>query len=180
MVPLRVMGLCSNILFFGYGVSGDLLPIMILHGCLFPLNLLRLVEAVKLRQRIRLMARAEFNISALLPFMTEQRVSGDEYLFHINEEARDIYYLASGRVRIDELEIEIGAGHLVGEIAMFSPERRRTQSVRCLEDCVFFRIGEARILELYAENPEFGLYLVKMIVSRLLRNLDQKKRAEPA
>ncbi|MEQ9326466.1 MAG: cyclic nucleotide-binding domain-containing protein, partial [Rhodospirillales bacterium] len=111
------------------------------------------------------------------PFMTEKRFRAGDHLFRINDEARDIYYLESGKVLVEELGIELGAGEMVGEIAMFSPDRRRTQSVRCLEDCTFLQISEAKILELYAENPEFGLYLIKMIVARLLANME-KKQAE--
>ena len=43
MIPLRIVGLASNFLFFSYGVYGDLVPIMVLHGCLFPLNAMRLM-----------------------------------------------------------------------------------------------------------------------------------------
>ena len=131
MIPLRIMGLVSNILFFSYGAYDHLVPIMILHGCLLPLNLWR---------------------------------RGDP--------ASDIFYLSSGRVRIEELGLDVTPGNLIGEIAMFSPDRQRTQTVTCLQDCLFLAISEEKVLELFSDNPEFGLNLIKMIVNRLSANLE--------
>ncbi|HWK64251.1 MAG TPA: cyclic nucleotide-binding protein [Rhizobiaceae bacterium] len=46
MVALRAFGLTSNIAFVAYGIQADLLPIILLHLALLPLNLIRLGEAV--------------------------------------------------------------------------------------------------------------------------------------
>jgi len=91
--PARIVGLASNFLFFSYGVYGDLVPIMVLHGCLFPLNALRLMQSVRLKRRIHEMAHAEFDVNSLLPFMTERRVAKGEFLCRRGDEAQDIFYL---------------------------------------------------------------------------------------
>ena len=44
MVPLRILALCSNILFFRYGYFDHLHPVLILHAILFPINVLRLAQ----------------------------------------------------------------------------------------------------------------------------------------
>lgn len=173
MIPLRAIGIGSNVLFFIYGYSAGLVPIMILHGCLLPLNLMRLQQALRLKQRLHDIAHAEFDAHALLPFMDERRFAKGTLLFRQGEEAHDIFYLVQGRARIVEINIEIEPGNLVGEIAMFSPQRQRTQTVICEEDCCFFSILEEKILQLYADNPVFGLYLIKMIVARLLGNANK-------
>ena len=41
MVPLRVIGICSNCAFIAYGYLDDLYPVLILHFILLPLNSLR-------------------------------------------------------------------------------------------------------------------------------------------
>ncbi|MEQ8227963.1 MAG: cyclic nucleotide-binding domain-containing protein [Rhodospirillales bacterium] len=173
MIPLRIIGICSNVLFFGYGYSADLIPIVVLHGCLLPLNLLRLQQALKLKQRIHEIAHSDFNVDALLPFMNERTFADGAYVFRQGEEAHDIYYLVQGRAKIVEIDMDIGPGNLIGEIAMFAPQRQRTQSVLCQEDCRFLYISEDKILQLYSDNPEFGLYLIKMIVARLLSNANR-------
>ena len=49
MIPLRVVGIASNVAFMSYalvglayGVFGRLYPILVLHACLLPLNVIRL------------------------------------------------------------------------------------------------------------------------------------------
>ncbi|MEQ8604309.1 MAG: cyclic nucleotide-binding domain-containing protein [Marivibrio sp.] len=176
MIPLRIVAIVSNLLFFGYGLWGDLAPIVILHGALLPLNAVRLHQAVRLRRRLRQIAHAAFDPQALAPFMGERPTPAGAVLFERGDAADAIYYLASGRARVVELDVPLPPGSLVGEIALFAPDRRRTQTVRCESDCLFLRISEERVLQLFAENPEFGLYLVKMMVARLLEN----KARDPA
>jgi len=174
MIPLRVVAIVSNLLFLGYGLWADLTPIMILHAALLPLNGLRLHQAIRLRRRLRQIAHAAFDPQALAPFMREMPTREGATLFAKGDEADAIYYLASGRARVVELDVALSPGVLIGEIALFAPTRRRTQTVRCESDCLFLRISEEKVLQLFAETPEFGLYLVKMMVARLLEN---KQRA---
>ena len=51
MVPLRVTGIASNFAFMTYGFLFGSLPTMILHAILFPLNVYRLSEMLKLIKR---------------------------------------------------------------------------------------------------------------------------------
>jgi hypothetical protein len=46
MVTLRVLALCSNVAFVIYAIEASLWPILLLHAVMFPLNLLRLFEAL--------------------------------------------------------------------------------------------------------------------------------------
>jgi CRP/FNR family cyclic AMP-dependent transcriptional regulator len=71
-------------------------------------------------------------------------------------------------------------GQLIGEIAMFTPDKNRTQSVKCLEKCTLMKITEEKTLQLYSENPEFGLYVTKMMVQRLLSNAGNGPVPNPA
>jgi CRP/FNR family cyclic AMP-dependent transcriptional regulator len=45
MVPLRLIALCSNVAFLVYAGWLHLIPILMLHIALIPVNLLRLVAA---------------------------------------------------------------------------------------------------------------------------------------
>ena len=47
MVPLRAAALCSNVAFLVYGGSLHLTPIILLHGALIPINVCRLVSALR-------------------------------------------------------------------------------------------------------------------------------------
>ena len=44
MVALRSVAIASNLAFIGYGYSGDLMPVLLLHLVLLPVNLARLAE----------------------------------------------------------------------------------------------------------------------------------------
>jgi hypothetical protein len=48
MVPLRVVAIASNIAFMTYAWLDGLTPILVLHGALLPLNLLRLSQLRRL------------------------------------------------------------------------------------------------------------------------------------
>jgi hypothetical protein len=55
MVPLRALGVASNIAFVGYASLAGLWPILVLHSILLPMNTVRLREAIICR---RLLARS--------------------------------------------------------------------------------------------------------------------------
>jgi hypothetical protein len=47
MVPLRLVALCSNFAFLIYAFALDLAPIAVLHGALIPVNIIRLIGALR-------------------------------------------------------------------------------------------------------------------------------------
>lgn len=47
MVPLRLVALCSNVAFLTYAFALHLAPIAILHGALIPVNIVRLISALR-------------------------------------------------------------------------------------------------------------------------------------
>lgn len=47
MVMLRILALCSNVVFVLYAVEASVWPVLLLHVAMFPLNLLRLREALE-------------------------------------------------------------------------------------------------------------------------------------
>jgi hypothetical protein len=47
MIPLRVVALFSNIAFLTYGIGMHLMPVALLHCALIPINLYRLVLAIR-------------------------------------------------------------------------------------------------------------------------------------
>ncbi len=44
MLPLRLTAIASNVAFISYAWANHLTPILLLHGALLPLNLVRLME----------------------------------------------------------------------------------------------------------------------------------------
>ena len=62
---------------------------------------------------------------------------------------------------------------LFGEMAMFTVEGHRTASAFCRGDAHLLAITYEQFEQLYFQNPEFGFYLVRLIVSRFQANLAQ-------
>lgn len=52
MVPLRVLGLASNVAFLAYGLAEGLMPILLLHMLLVPINLYRLEQIPQVRETL--------------------------------------------------------------------------------------------------------------------------------
>ncbi len=65
MIPLRIVALCSNVLFMSYAYFDSLYPVLILHGLLFPINLIRLLQFRALINDVRKAQSDEFPIGKL-------------------------------------------------------------------------------------------------------------------
>lgn len=168
MLPLRALAAAMNVAFavYGYLAGNDLL--WIAHLSQLPLNAFRLIEIWQTRQRAARAMHEDLSIDPLLPFMLEVKRRKGTELFAKGDAAEIMYYIARGSVRVIEIDRVCRAGDLLGEIALFTPERRRTATAICETDCVLFALTGKKATELYLERPEFGLYLVRLITSRLI------------
>jgi CRP-like cAMP-binding protein len=61
-------------------------------------------------------------------------------------------------------------------MALFSAEGRRTASTVCTTDVRLLFITYEQLEQLYFQNPEFGLYLVRLIVQRFEMNVKESAR----
>ncbi len=68
---------------------------------------------------------------------------------------------SSGTCRINEIDVELHPGQLVGELGFLTPEHERTQSVECTEDVEMLTITYDKLSELYFQNPTFGFYFLQ-------------------
>jgi CRP-like cAMP-binding protein len=115
MIPLRLIGIASNVAFMSYallglqyGVFGQLYPILFLHAGLLPLNVIRL-------RQVRRLVHA------------------------------------------------VGAGAVLGEVGLFAAGGTRSLSARCEGDCRVWTITKEKTLELYDQNPKFGMFLIRLV-----------------
>jgi len=73
MLPLRIVGILSNIAFLAFALIEHIVPVILLHGTLLPLNIFRLHQILKLAGEMREASTGELAMDALVPFMTRQR-----------------------------------------------------------------------------------------------------------
>jgi CRP-like cAMP-binding protein len=62
----------------------------------------------------------------------------------------------------------MGSGDLFGEIAIFSPDHRRTSTAVCATEVDIFSLDAEQVRRIYASNPQFALYLIYLIARRLM------------
>lgn len=178
MIPLRTVAISSNVAFLTYGLAGHLYPVAILHAILLPLNLLRLRQMRTLIRRVREASRAEMAYEWLLPLMSHERFPAGHVLFRAGDEARMMYMVLEGTVRLEELNVTVPRGELLGEIGLFSPDHRRMATAICDSEVEVGEIADEKVLQLYYQNPEFGFYLFRLVIQRLLE--DQRPRQSSA
>jgi hypothetical protein len=178
MVPLRWFGVLSNIGFLAYGVLHPTPVMALMHGVLLPINCVRLVEMTRLTRRVHRATRdADRSGLWLRPYMKQSRKKAGDILFRQGDEADHLYILVEGRIEFPETGGSFGPGQMFGEIAFFSPERKRTLSARCAEDCVLLSINFTTMRELYYQNPAFGFEIVGLVAGRLSADIT-RLRAE--
>jgi len=171
MIPLRGVAIISNVAFMLYGFFAGLYPVLALHIVLFPLNILRLRQMRRLITRVRQASGGGYSVEWMLPFMTPEEHKRGDALFRKGDKADKLYYVEGGSIRLPEIGVTLGPGEIIGEIGVFSPHGERTTSAVCEADSRFFVLTHDKVLQLYFQNPEFGLYLVRMIIGRLLERV---------
>ena len=177
MIPLRMVGIASNVAFVTYGVLFGSIPTVVLHTVLLPLNIYRLYEMLRLIKQVEAASKGDMSLDWLKPFMTERAINAGDMLFRKGDRANHLYFVVGGRLHLNEINIDIMPGAVVGELGMLAPERTRTQTLTCTESGAVLEISYEKIEQLYYQNPTFGFYFLRLSTARLFDNI---KRLESA
>ena len=129
MVPLRIFAIGANALFILHaGLQYDWVNVG-LQVALLAVNVYRLWDLRRLLQAIE-QANADTPLKDwLLPHMKKKKIAAGTVLFKKGDMAHELIYIRSGTVRIPEINLALGPGDLVGEIGLFSKDRKRTATV---------------------------------------------------
>ena len=176
MIPLRMIGICSNCMFIIYGSLDGLYPVLVLHLILLPLNGLRLLEILRLTKQVRRAAQGDLNMDWLKPFTSTQRAKSGDVLFRKGDAADAMFFVVSGRYHLTELETDVLTGQVVGELGLFAPDKARTRTLACIEDGELMKISYEQVRRLYHQNSQFGFYFLQLITRRLFENITQLER----
>ena len=170
MIPLRGLAIASNVAFIGYAALGvhegiffKVLPILVLHVALLPLNIVRLSEVRGLTRAIRTMRKTDLPYDFMIPFMSALHCRAGANVFAKDEPASDVYVIKSGSILLPEIGKVIGPGALFGEVAIFSRDAVRTATATCNTDCELLRISGTRILELFYQDRQFSFKIARLL-----------------
>jgi CRP-like cAMP-binding protein len=176
MIPLRITGLAHNVGQIAFGLLAGVYPTVIQHTILLPLNSYRLYEMLRLIKQVKAANTGDHSLDWLKPFMTKRSVTAGETLFHKGDEAGAMYFLLSGQLHVDGINVDLGPGAVVGELGMLAPGRTRTQTVTCTQDAAILEMSYSRIEQLYFQNPRFGFYFLNLSTARLFENIASLER----
>jgi CRP/FNR family cyclic AMP-dependent transcriptional regulator len=170
MIPLRFAAMLANVLSIIFSYYHASWPNLVLNAVLLPLNIWRLMEMQKLVADVRRATTASLEFDWLKPFMRPAHFRAAERLFAKGDKADAAYVIVRGRVRLPEVGVTLGPGDLFGEMGLFTDGGVRTAAAVCDTEVEALVLTYDRFEQLYFQNPEFGLYLVRLIVQRLDRN----------
>jgi hypothetical protein len=176
MVPLRIIGICSNVAFVTYGVLFGSYPTIVLHSILFPLNIYRLREMLNLVKQVKSASQGDMSMDWLKPFMHKRAITAGEIMFRKGDEADRMFFVVSGQLHLQEIDIDLSPGAVVGELGMLAPARTRTQTLVCTQSGSVLEITYDKIEELYYQNPQFGFYFLRLSTGRLFENIARLER----
>ena len=95
-------------------------------------------------------------------------------LFHQGDQECDLYLLVSGRLQVcvggtgggERKVAEIKRGEIVGEMAMFTGDKR-TASIYAMRDCDLVKISRPAFERIIASHPNIMMYFIQFIVRRM-------------
>lgn len=179
MLPLRLVAIGSNVAFIAYASMAGLWPVLLLHAILLPLNVWRTVSLMRLLRRVRDAGRGDLSVEWLKPFMERGVLEAGETIFRKGDGADRVYYLVSGAVELPEIDVRLEPGVLFGEIAMFSPDGRRTASAVCRTRTELLWITSEELAQLCYQQPALSFHLLRLITRRLTENTRAMARGGP-
>ena len=173
IVPLRIIGIISNVFFIAYGALAGSASTFFLYLLSLPINAIRLRQMLSLVRKARVSAQGDLSMDWLRPFMSPRKYRKGDVLFRKGDAAKEMFLTVTGKFLVTEIGIELPAGRMMGELGFVDPKNRRTQTVECIEDGDVLTITYEKLLELYFQNPEFGYYFLRLTTERLMQNISR-------
>jgi CRP/FNR family transcriptional regulator, cyclic AMP receptor protein len=167
IIPLRAAAIVANILAMIYSLTHGTYPTFTLNALLLPLNAWRLNAMVSLIRNIDAAAKSDMNAEWLLPYTRPRSFKAGQILMMRGDYATAAFYIVAGEVEAVENGQSFGNGTLLGEIGLFTPDGKRTMTVRCKTDVETAVIDYDQFKQLYFQNPQFGFRLLHLVVGRL-------------
>ena len=184
MKPLRWLAVGTNLGLLVYGALHPSLTTLAVSACLLPINLYRAVEVTRLTRRVQTAGvQADLASLWLRPYMKARKLKAGTVLFNKGDKADRLHLLAEGRMELSDIGAPMQAGRIFGEVALFSPSRKRSHTVRCVTACTVLEIHESTVRQLYFQNPSFGIHLIELLAANFSADIDRAEqllRSRPA
>ena len=177
MLPLRLSAVGANVFFVLYGWQAGIMPVFALHCVLLPFNLFRLGELLIMRRRFTEARSGRNRTNWLRGTGRKLRMPAGTVIFRKGDPADRLYQVIDGEVELPEIGVILGAGDIFGEIAFFTSAQARTLTACCRTECELVALEESDFIALHYQDPGFGVYLTRLIASRLLEGMSSRPGA---
>jgi CRP/FNR family cyclic AMP-dependent transcriptional regulator len=167
IIPLRWAAIAANALAMIYSSLHGTYPTFALNAILLPINAWRLHAMLGLVRELDRAIKSDMSADWLLPYARPKNFKAGDIIMSRGDYATAAFYIVGGEVEILEINESFGPGTLLGEIGLFTPDGRRTRTVRCKTDVQTAVLDYERFKELYFQNPQFGFRLLHLIVARM-------------
>jgi hypothetical protein len=169
MLPLRCVAISSNIAFIAFallgyenGVFDKVLPILVLHTALLPLNLHRLRQVMR-RDCSELECRRDRTraVDQLESEMACQTARQGETLFQKNAPADRIFVLQSGCLYLPELNLRLAPGQVCVDPGLWEPNGIRGASGICESDCELLYMTRQKLFGSYYSDRQIAPLIMR-------------------
>jgi hypothetical protein len=176
MIPLRLAAILTNGFFGVYFFYKGFYSLCALHAFLLPMNIVRLVQIRRLvgdiRHAFQQADEGVFDYEWLRPYMRPLKLAQGFRLHYKGDIAEEAYVILRGEVKLLEPNVILKAGSFFGEMGMFTEENRRTASAIAQTNVELLCLRYDDLLQLAAQDPEFGFYLMRLMMRRTQHNLE--------
>jgi len=170
MIPLRVIAMSNNALGLMLGLGLGSASVLFKHAVNLPMNYRRWREMRDLIEKVRIANETDLNLEWLKPFMHPESRRAGEILFSEGDEGTEAYMLVDGAVKVVEPNVTLHPGAIFGEMALFTDHGLRSATVECETDVRLLVITYEQFEQLYFQNPQFGFYVMRLVVRRFEHN----------
>lgn len=170
IIPLRMGAVGGNFGFILFGLLVPSYPTLVLHSVLLPLNAYRTWQMMRLIAEILDASEGDNNLNALTPYMRNVQKPAGNLLFTKGDKPDQMIIIKSGTIHLKEIDAHCGPGDVLGEIGDFTPDNKRTCTAVCETECDLYTLNNDYMIQLYYQNPKFGMYLMRVVVARQLDN----------
>jgi CRP-like cAMP-binding protein len=177
MIPLRIAAIAASALFAAYFFLRGFYPLFALNALMVPVNAFRLHQMQRLIADVRQATRAaetdsEFDYEWLRPYMKPLILPAGSTLHHKGDLSDEAFILVRGEISLVEPGVTLKPGAFFGEMGLFTEENRRTATAVAETNVELLCLRYDALLELSAQNPRFGFYLMKLMMKRMQHNVD--------
>ena len=171
MIPLRILAIGSSVCFVIYAFILQLWPLLLMELILLPINCFRFWQILTLRGRLQRAADENTSdFSVIRTYGQKRTIPAGTRIFERGDPVDSLFFVASGRVLIEEVGAEILPGDIFGEIAFFTDAATRTATARTVEQAEVYEIDRKRFMRLQFEDPSFGMSVMRTVTRRLAAN----------